>query len=563
MSMGGAEAMDRATNTLGSGTGGGPVHSKSLLIAPVVALLVVGVAVASIVIVLAARHLDERAVATSERLAFSALASHRRAIAKLAFDYSWWDELPANIIDTYNSAWADDNIGSYLTETFDIDYAFVIGADDRVVAAFVDGEEIPEPATLKDKPWPLEALVARARAAPMAKPEPQSIFAVNNGQAYVVAANAVTAENPVGSQLRRHARPVLVLAKALDPELLATTAQDFLLDDLRIVIGMGKPSLPAMALQGIDGAQLATLTWRPEMPGRDLLRSMLPVLFITFLVMGLLVVMFLRRARSTWREQAELETQLALEIDARRHAADLAHLQRVNTLGETTTAVAHELNQPLSVISSYIQGCIERLRLGDNESESLLTALEAAANQAKRADGIIRRIRVFARNEEPAPAVIDINELIREAVSLMRADLHEHEVIVSLELANGLPSTFANPVQVQQVVVNLLRNGIDALASIPQDQRCITVRTESSGSDMIEIEVSDTGPGVAPEVRDQLFMAFFSSKADGLGMGLAISHSIVEAQGGQLSLTESRGGNQGATFRFTLPVHAESSTHAA
>ncbi len=345
--------MERLAKNAAMETSNNPGDDQARLIIPVLALLVTGVAVAVIVLFLAARSLDKRAIGTTTQLALSAMAAEQRALNNLAFDYTWWDEMTAHLVDSYDPTWADDNIGSYLSDTYGIGYSFMIGRDDKTLAAFMDGAPMKDADAFEVFPTGLRALVERTRTAPMDRPKPAVGLAMHRGGIQILVASAVTAENPTAEQLRRHVRPVFVMAKAVDDLLLAKMAGDFLLNGLHVDTAPAPQDSSSIILSDHAGTPIAHLIWRPDTPGRDLFRGLLPALVATFVVMGFLTVLFLRRTQEAWREKAALETHLALEVDARRHDAEHAHLQRFNTVGEMTTTFAHEINQPLSVISSY------------------------------------------------------------------------------------------------------------------------------------------------------------------------------------------------------------------
>jgi PAS domain S-box-containing protein len=248
------------------------------------------------------------------------------------------------------------------------------------------------------------------------------------------------------------------------------------------------------------------------------------------------------------------------EEQARRHQAELAHVARLSTMGEMASGLAHELNQPLAAITNYSQGCIRRLHGGRATPESLQEALEQVCAQAQRASEIIRRLRNFVRKGEPQRSIVDANVLVREVLALMEPDLRRHQVRLQLELADDLPRVLADPIQVEQVILNLLLNGAEAMSSVAPEQRTLTIRTERAGGDFVAVYVADTGPGLPAEVGEQIFDPFFTTKPTGMGMGLSISRSIVEAHGGALAVLPTPAG---ARFRLTLPTPEDDEPNAA
>ena len=240
-----------------------------------------------------------------------------------------------------------------------------------------------------------------------------------------------------------------------------------------------------------------------------------------------------------------------VEEDARRHRNALAHIGRVSIVGEMATSLAHELNQPLAVISGCAHVCLDTLRSGRSGMGEMLDSIEQVAEQAQRASEIIRRTRRFLRKEEDEQRPIDINDAIHGIGDLLRVDAHEQGATISLDLDEGLPQVWADLIQLQQVVLNLTHNGMEAMAECRSSQRQLTIQTSAVDGGAIEVAVRDTGHGIPASNLARIFDPFFSTKPSGLGMGLAISRSIIEAHGGRLWATSNAG--SGTVFRFTLP----------
>lgn len=238
------------------------------------------------------------------------------------------------------------------------------------------------------------------------------------------------------------------------------------------------------------------------------------------------------------------------EEQGRRHQTELARVARLSTMGEMATGLAHELNQPLSAIANFARGCIRRLRSGDMAPADLIEPLEEVCEQAERAGEIMRHVRDFVRKSEPRMTAVDINQVVRSVVKFTELEARQHETIVTLQLAPEQPRVWADSIMVEQVICNLVRNAMEAMAEMRSLRREVMIRTVPHGENAIEIEVVDTGPGIDGAVIDQVFDQFFTTKPEGVGMGLSISRSIVESHGGSIR-AESRAGG-GATFRFTL-----------
>ncbi len=249
-------------------------------------------------------------------------------------------------------------------------------------------------------------------------------------------------------------------------------------------------------------------------------------------------------------------TDITKRKRAEQHAQErltaLAHVSRLSTMGELASALGHELNQPLAAIVNYANGCMRRLRGAAGEGGEVMTGLENIASQAGRAGEIIRHIRDFVRRAEPHESAVNLNKVVREVESIAEIEARQYGVRLRLQLTKGLPEVMVDSIQIQQVILNLIRNGVEAMSSAPSGRKVLTVRTGRIDDDRLEVSVSDRGPGLPREGTDRLFEQFFTTKPEGMGMGLPISRSIVEAHGGNLWATANPEG--GAIFTFTLPA---------
>lgn len=245
-------------------------------------------------------------------------------------------------------------------------------------------------------------------------------------------------------------------------------------------------------------------------------------------------------------ERAESEARLQ-EVQG-----ELARLARINELGEMASTLAHELNQPLSAIANYTQGCTRLLKRFDDElSERMREALEETARQSLRAGQIIRHLREFVTRGETDKNPEDIKNLVEEAGALALVGSREAGIRTVFDFSARAETVFVDRVQIQQVLINLMRNAVEAMRHC--ERRELTVRTaDGQTAREIAIEVSDTGPGLADDVAQQLFKPFVTTKPGGMGVGLSISKRIVEAHGGEITMQRNEHG--GATFRFTLPA---------
>ena len=239
-----------------------------------------------------------------------------------------------------------------------------------------------------------------------------------------------------------------------------------------------------------------------------------------------------------------------MEEERRRHRAELAHAGRLSSMGEMAAGLAHELNQPLAAINMYIQGCLQRLQAGGFCENDLRAALERAGAQAERAGEIIRRIRGFVRKGPPSYESTDINVLVQDAVDLVETDLSRNESAVWLDLAENPAPVRVDRVQIKQVLINLIRNAIDAMEDVAPDKRALVVRTRENEKGEIQVEISDNGAGIPEEILERIFDPFVTTKDDGVGLGLAISRSIIEDHGGRLWVEPVAEG--GTVFKFVL-----------
>ncbi|QJR17722.1 ATP-binding protein [Pelagibacterium halotolerans] len=230
--------------------------------------------------------------------------------------------------------------------------------------------------------------------------------------------------------------------------------------------------------------------------------------------------------------------------------AELARLSRMSEMGEMASALAHEINQPLSAVSNYVQGAKRMLEVFDPAMlPALRESLAATATQALRAGDIIHHLRIFMAQGEIDKEIVDINTLIEGAMALALAGTREDGILTELDLAPGPLEALGNPTQIQQVIVNLLRNAADAVRA--SERKVITVRTRRSGK-FVRVELSDTGHGIPPDFGDEIFKAFVTTKRSGMGVGLSISRRIIEGHGGAISARTIPG--RETIFTFTLPL---------
>jgi C4-dicarboxylate-specific signal transduction histidine kinase len=235
--------------------------------------------------------------------------------------------------------------------------------------------------------------------------------------------------------------------------------------------------------------------------------------------------------------------------------AELAHVTRVTTLGELAASIAHEVNQPLGAISNNVNACLRFLAAGPENLHEVKGALSDIVSGVDRANSIILRMRALAKKVPPEMTRLHLEEVVTDVLSLIHHELTRHDVTIHTELPKDLPPVPGDRVQLQQVLLNLVMNGVEAMNEVAEGERKISIRArrhEDNGGPAVLVSVQDTGAGLKPAEVDRLFEAFYTTKAHGLGMGLAISRSIIEAHGGRLWATTNA--PQGAVFQFALPI---------
>ena len=260
---------------------------------------------------------------------------------------------------------------------------------------------------------------------------------------------------------------------------------------------------------------------------------------------------------------------IATDITPRRQAEEQAAAQaeraqnasRLITMGEMASSVAHELNQPLTAINNYCNGMVSRIKDQQITEEALLTALEKTSKQAQRAGQIIQRIRSFVKRSEPNRTLSDIGGMVSEAVELAEIELRRRNVRLSYYVAARLPRLLVDPILIEQVLVNLMKNASESIdaADRPSPRRSVELRVvprQVDGQNAVEFSVVDTGQGLAPEVLERLYEAFFSTKAEGMGIGLNLCRSIIESHSGRMEAENLYNGADitGCRFSFWLPV---------
>lgn len=271
-----------------------------------------------------------------------------------------------------------------------------------------------------------------------------------------------------------------------------------------------------------------------------------------------------REQATRWVDGRLVRMGIATDITDRKQTAEVARQQedrlqrtaRLITMGEMASTLAHELNQPLAAIANYCAGCVTRMQGGAWRPEDVLAAMQKASFQAERAGKIIRRVREFVKKSEPQRSAVRLAEVLDDALGFAEIDARRVGIRIVADVEPGLPDVFADRIMIEQVLLNLIRNGLDAMADALPERRVLVLRMRSFGPDAVEVAVIDRGHGISEEGRRRLFTPFYTTKTEGMGMGLNICRSIVEFHDGRLLVDANPEG--GTIFTFTLPTETAS-----
>jgi len=281
----------------------------------------------------------------------------------------------------------------------------------------------------------------------------------------------------------------------------------------------------------------------------DQYRAQIITVFVTVLLQAALIGWLLleRYRRFRAAEQAG-----KAKVESGQYRESLAHLMRVHAVGEMSTAIAHEVNQPLAAIKNYAFAARRRLAGDAPEASKVKELLDKIETQASRAGDVLHSLRTMVKKHEPEPTRIEVGRFISDTLKLVEMECHVGDIRLESSIAPDLPPVFVDEIQIQQVVLNLTRNAIEAMEGLEQADGVITVGVRGNGHREVAVSVADRGPGIAPGDAERIFDPFYSTKAGGLGVGLSLCRAIVEAHGGHLSFNPNTGG--GSVFEFTLPA---------
>ena len=251
----------------------------------------------------------------------------------------------------------------------------------------------------------------------------------------------------------------------------------------------------------------------------------------------------------------DITAQRLAEDELQRRQDELVHVARLSTMGEMSTGIAHELNQPLSAISNFANGCVRRLNSDVGTKEDLVKALEQIAAQSKRAAEIIKRLRALVTKQQTIRQHINLNDVVKEVCELVAHDIRKEKISLEKKLFDQPLWVDVDTVQIEQVLINLIRNAIDAMQMRAQGERRFLIETNLTEDDRAQIRIKDDGAGIPEEQLIKLFDAFYTTKEHGMGMGLAITKTIVEEHSGKIYANSKVG--KGSTFYVELPLSSD------
>ncbi len=247
----------------------------------------------------------------------------------------------------------------------------------------------------------------------------------------------------------------------------------------------------------------------------------------------------------------EVELQIAHESQ-QRHQAEFARVSRMSAIGEMAASLAHELNQPLTGAINYCNGCIRMLREGNRDTNKITRGMESAVEGATLAADIIHRVREFVQKGDVQQKAVDLNRAARNVTALVMHETRRHDVELELDLDDDLPLVEGDMIQLEQVILNFIRNGIDAMETMNPDSRNLTITTRRVNGEKVMVSTTDSGAGIPEDAMPRIFDAFYTTKPDGMGIGLSISRSIIESHQGSIQARAVAGG--GTEFFFELPI---------
>ncbi len=522
----------RSTNRIPSGTP---------LVAPVAAAVLVCMAVIVGLLWNGAREQDKLSLANERHLAYTAIAQMKNEVAAPTKDWAWWDEAREALIPSVDTDWVSRVLANDAVDTFGVSITMVLAPDNGFVVGTRGGTlaSASELAEVRDAILPL---AAQARTAPMDEPEAHTGLVRFNGLIHVVAAAAMTPEEPSETQLKRAARPVLVFATALDRDRVEGLAAFFLLGDLKIRPGDGPKSDDNHQLKDPTGKPIGVLTWQPQSPGAASLRRLAPPLILSFVIVALLGALFVRRTFKVveaQRREIVIRQEIVGNLRLAKETADTASAAKSNFL----SAMSHELRTPMNAIIGFTQ--LLQLDPDIKANARLSRNVNHISESGRHLLDLIDELLDLAQIESGRTIIhgekVDLRALVDGCVVNARTLGRERGIDVIDECASGVPGQIeTDPQRLRQVLLNLLSNAV----KYNRDGGQVKVDCAALANHRIRISIADTGIGIAPEAQAIIFELFGrvhtpEITAEGTGIGLSITKKLVEAMGGEIGL-ESR-----------------------
>lgn len=533
-----------------------PTPSLSSLLIPFFLVLLISVTSVATLVYVASDRINTEMIATSISQTDNALHNTARSLGYTVRDYGYWTEAVDHLVVTLDTAWAGENIGAYLVESFEIDAVFVIGGDDKIQYAAEAGVPVTPPLLSAFSSGITEQLQqARAVAEPV--PTPLTGLLSIEGKPYLVALTALTTTEMTDKDraLVQGQHAVLLFAKQLDQELLDTLADTYQLTDLHWLSPGAPPTLAELPLHTVSGLALGRLAWTPTLPGEVLIRQVMPPILLVFIGIGAASLVFVRRLlqamqalRHSEQTVRQLNTELEQRVAERTTAlyaaqAELVRQERLATLGQLTATVSHELRNPMGAIRNAI---ITIRRLNHDLHPILLNSIDIADRCVGRCDNIISDLLDFSRIRPPErqPTALD---------AWLQTVLAEYAFPPDVQVEQSLAADVTVAVdqdRLRRALINVFDNGCQALH---RPDKCLSVATQHDpAAAQVAIIVSDNGSGITPEDMAHIFEPLYSTKSYGIGLGLPTVQQIMQQHGGGIEINSTPG--QGTRVRLWLPV---------
>lgn len=512
--------------------------TRSNLVLPVILMMAIGLLSTCGLVWLSAEVLNQKAEFTTKHLANSLISVNSSALRRLAVDYSWWGGATDDLLVDLDKSWVDEGTGSNLAEIYGITSSFVVDGRDRTVVGFLDGQE-SDLSYLDALTGEIMPLVNRARRAPLDRPVPSWGLVVVDNLLYLVVASAITPKNPGSAEAQAVARPVLVLSRALDSQMLNRAGREFALQGLRYAPEVAPDSTASLALIGPSGTRLGYLTWRDDKPGDDLLWRLLPALGLALLAMTYLLFIFFRSTDLVLERQAFLASSLRRERELR----DLK--------SKFISMISHELRTPLATIRSaadMLDRYSDRLSAKDRADE--IGAIRTAVTSLTR---LLENVMVIGRSDTRSGILddqsVDLGEICREIWTEVTRSLESSQNLKLVTDQRDL-TIVADQSYLRALLSNLFQN---AVKYSRQSDDVVVEIGEQRGKHVIR--VVDRGIGVPAEEVEAVFQPFRrgsnASSVSGTGLGLTVARAAAESLGGTLKVTDTS--TAGSTFEVVLP----------